>query len=381
MPVSTQATASTPALDQLYFYLTEGCNLACRHCWLAPKFDPDGSRYPVLPVELFASILAEALPLGLTGVKLTGGEPLLHPRFLELLEIVQQHDLELTIESNGQLCSAEFVAAIARSNKRFVSISMDGADAGTHDAVRGVKGSFDLALEAVRQLAAAETPPQIIMSLMRHNAGQIEAMVRLAEDAGASSLKLNVILPSARGEKLHRGDQVPSVEELIALGRWVHTEFAEHSALPIVLDLPAAFRPLSTLAAGHGCGSCNIKGILGVLATGRYALCGVGEQIEELVFGTAGVDPLEQVWQRHPTLEALRQGLPERLGGVCASCLMRNSCLGSCVAQNYTSSGELFAPYWFCAQAERVGLFPESRQARPRRPEERVESEQQESSR
>ena len=69
----------TPPLSRIYFYLTEGCNLACRHCWLAPGFDPDGSRHAVLPVELFETAIREARPLGLARVKLTGGEPLLHP--------------------------------------------------------------------------------------------------------------------------------------------------------------------------------------------------------------------------------------------------------------------------------------------------------------
>ena len=46
-------------LNTLYFYLTEGCNLACRHCWLAPKFDATGNRYPVLPVELFETAIAK----------------------------------------------------------------------------------------------------------------------------------------------------------------------------------------------------------------------------------------------------------------------------------------------------------------------------------
>src|SRR5450756_565917 len=72
-------------INTLYFYLTEGCNLACRHCWMGPRFDATGNHYPTLPVELFETAIREAKPLGLTGVKLTGGEPLLHPHFTRLL--------------------------------------------------------------------------------------------------------------------------------------------------------------------------------------------------------------------------------------------------------------------------------------------------------
>ena len=67
-------------LNQIYFYLTKGCNLRCRHCWIAPKYQGDGQSHPALDVDLFKSIVAQAKPLGLGGVKLTGGEPLIHPR-------------------------------------------------------------------------------------------------------------------------------------------------------------------------------------------------------------------------------------------------------------------------------------------------------------
>ena len=66
-------------LNQIYFYLTEGCNLRCRHCWIAPKFQDEGSSYPVLSLDLFKSIVEQGKALGLYGVKLTGGEPLMHP--------------------------------------------------------------------------------------------------------------------------------------------------------------------------------------------------------------------------------------------------------------------------------------------------------------
>ncbi len=208
-------------LNQIYFYLTEGCNLACRHCWLAPKFDADGSRYPVLPVELFETAVREGKPLGLSGVKLTGGEPLLHPRFLDILEIIRREEMRLTIETNGVLCTPAIAAEIAKSPNRFVSVSLDGADAATHEAVRGVKGSFDAACAAVRTLSEAGLKPQVIMTIMRSNMHQAGAMVRLADGLGAASVKFNIVQPTARGEKLHDADETLKVRDLIALGRRV----------------------------------------------------------------------------------------------------------------------------------------------------------------
>jgi len=350
-----------PPLSRLYFYLTEGCNLACRHCWLSPKFDPSGNRYPTLSVELFKAAIQEAKPLGLTNVKLTGGEPLLHPQFKTLLEIIRNEDLALTIETNGILCTPEIADEICKVPERFVSVSIDGADAATHDWIRGVQGSFEQAKIAVQNLIMAGTSPQVIMSVMRCNADQVDEVVRLAKDLGAGSVKFNIVQPTGRGEILHEGTNGLEVAELIELGRYVESELASGTNLQLYFDHPMAFRPLSRIAGGNGNGRCGILGILGVMADGHYALCGIGKHLPELTFGVIGVNRLEDVWKKNPTLQILRNGLPSQLTGTCARCLMKNYCLGSCIAQNYYSTGSLWAPFWICEQAEIAGLFPASR--------------------
>ena len=125
---------------------------------------------------------------------------------------------------------------------------------------------------------------------------------------------------------------------------------------------PAAFRALGRLFGQDGdCGICGIRGILGVLAGGSYALCGIGETVPELVFGHASRDSLPDVWSGSPVLKEIREGMPHRLEGVCGECLMKGVCLGSCIAQNYYRSRSLWAPFWFCEEAMREGLFPEAR--------------------
>jgi radical SAM protein with 4Fe4S-binding SPASM domain len=101
--------------------------------------------------------------------------------------------------------------------------------------------------------------------------------------------------------------------------------------------------------------------ILGVLPRGEYALCGVGQHVPELAMGDVISSSLEELWRSHPVLQKVRAGVPHQLKGVCARCLMKNACLGSCVASNYQVSGDILEPYWFCEKAEQEGLFPESR--------------------
>jgi SynChlorMet cassette radical SAM/SPASM protein ScmF len=349
-----------PRLGQIYFYLTEGCNLACRHCWIAPKFDAQ-AKLPALPVNLFEKAIMEAKPMGLEGVKLTGGEPLMHPRFTDLLEIVNREGLSLGIETNGVLCTPEVAAEIAKNPNRHISVSIDGADAVTHEWIRGVEGCFEAAKEGARNLVASGTRPQIIFTVMRKNVAQVEKVVEMAKDMKANSVKFNVVQPTARGESLSNSGETLGVEELLRLGRSIEMELAPKAGIPLIFDYPYCFKPLSRISRGEGCGRCSIMSIMGVIASGHYALCGIGYHLPELVFGEVGKDRLEGIWRDNQVLNTLRSGLPQKLEGICGRCLMKHYCLGSCIAQNYYSTGNLWAPYWFCDQAHRAGIFPLSR--------------------
>ncbi len=350
-------------MNQIYFYLTGGCNLRCRHCWIVPKYQSAGNSYPTLDLDLFRSIVEQARTLGLSGVKLTGGEPLLHPQIQDIMELIQTEELSLTVETNGVLCTPKLAERMAACKNTFVSVSLDGGNAETHEWVRGVPGCFDHALVGIRNLVVEELKPQIIMTIMRRNKCQMEAVVRLAESLGAGSVKFNLLQPVARGEKMHEATETLTIEELVDLGQWVGTTLSASTPLRLVYSHPMAFRPLSNMFGnnGDGCGVCGILGILGVLGNGSYALCGIGETVPELVFGHAATDRLEDVWNNTPVLLELREGLPHRFEGICQDCLMKTRCLGECVAQNYYRAKNLWAPFWFCENAYEKGLFPESR--------------------
>lgn len=350
-------------LDQIYFYLTEGCNLACRHCWLTPKHQRGSIVYPSLPVELFEKIVEEAKPLGLTSIKLTGGEPLLHPGIHEILEQIKAQDISFSMETNGVLCTGRLADKIVACKKAFVAVSLDGADAQTHDYVRGVSGAFNDALEGIKNLVKAGAKPQIIMAVMRHNVRQMEDTVRLAESLGAGSVKFNVVQPTGRGQKMTADGETLTVEELIRLGNWVENTLSSSTPLKLYFHNPPAFRPLGRMFGkdGTGCMQCKILHILGILADGSYALCGIGTHLPELVFGHADRNRLEDVWENAPLLRQLRGGIPQRFEGICARCVMKNSCLASCIAQNYYTAKHLWAPFWFCEEAYENGLFPETR--------------------
>lgn len=350
-------------LAQIYFYLTDRCNLFCRHCWIIQDNIVGEHRRREISLDLVRSIIWQARSLGLTGVKLTGGEPCMHTDFIEILRFLKEEKISVNIETNGTLLTERMISLIKLCQNPFVSVSLDGTDAQTHEWMRGVSGCFDAAVEAIRRLTRSGIPTQIIMSLTRRNKHQIQEMVELSSNLGVESVKFNVMMPIAKAKKLHDKGYALSVKELVNIGLWVEHRLKESNRIRIVFDHPAAFRPLSSIFGSkeNGCGTCGILGILGVLSNGAYSLCGIGVNVPELIFGHGETDRLSDTWASNPILMELRNGLAHRLEGVCRSCMMKNLCLGGCIAMNYYQHRSLWAPFWFCAQAKKAGIFPASR--------------------
>lgn len=350
-------------LEQIYFYLTEGCNLACRHCWLSPKLQDEKHIYPCLPVDVFRSIIEQARPLGLKAVKLTGGEPFLHPDIIEMIRLVKEHSLSVSIESNGVLCIPELAEEIAALGKISISVSLDGPDAETHEWVRGIEGSFAAACAGVKNLVRVGIKPQIIATVMRKNRDKLGSLVRLAESFGAGSVKFNIVQPTGRGEKLDEAGSPLTVKEILDIYEWVDRTLSPSVEIKIFFDVPIAFRKMSRMfgKSGDGCSTCGIIRIMGVLANGTYALCGIGNHIPELIFGNAASDRLADTWANNEKLIELREGIPKRFEGICGRCHMNKACGASCIAQNYYRSKSLWKSFWFCEEAYNLGLFPPAR--------------------
>jgi len=350
-------------LNALYFYLTSSCNLRCKHCWINSNLAGLNNNNDILNFQLLQSIIEEAFPLGLSWIKLTGGEPLLHVDIVKILQYLSELKIGINLETNGTLVTPEISNLISKCEKPFVSVSLDGMEAITHEWLRGVRGCFQSTLTGIRNLVNAGINPQIILTVTKRNYENIEDFIDFSEKIGANSVKINILQPSGRGKNFQHSKDILTISEYIQLGNLIEEQIALETNIPVFYSHPPAFRPLSRIYACNSvnCDACGILGIIGVLSTGKYALCGAGITEPDLILGDSLKDKLANVWQFNPLLLKIRSGLPDFLQGICSECGLKNYCLGSCIAQNYIKSQSIWAPYWYCNEADHNGLFPKDR--------------------
>lgn len=182
---STQE-AVLPSLRYLQLHITERCNLNCRHCYLGEKGQTD------LDMGLIKKALREFAPGGLK-VLITGGEPLLHRRFWEVVEYAGTLPIRVEVLSNGTLITEEVAERLSR-HVHGLQISLDGMKRG-HEYLRG-KGSFERVLAGIEN---ASRFMDVSIATMVHsgNLGEFEELDRLIGSMAVREWNLDI--PSAAG--------------------------------------------------------------------------------------------------------------------------------------------------------------------------------------
>jgi SynChlorMet cassette radical SAM/SPASM protein ScmF len=345
-------------LTSLYLYLSDRCNLNCSHCWISPK-SFDAPETP-LPLAVLENAIQQARPLGLTSVKLTGGEPLLHPHWKELIAMPALDGVNISVETNGTLIDDVVVEVFQNPTVDQVSVSIDAASAEIHDGIRGRRGAFQRAVAGVEALSRAGVNTQIIFTLQRQNAQEMDKVIALCKGLGAASLKVNHLLPCGRGKDAFEKKQNLDLSELKALYHKVEADHPRSNGFTIVFDLPIAFRSLKSMTQG-GISECRVLNILSILANGDLSICGIGQVFPNLRMGNIYKDEIAFVWENNQILHSLRNGLPGKLEGACGGCIFKFQCLGGCRANAYALTGNFFAPYFLCDALRNSGQFPSSR--------------------
>lgn len=179
----------------VYLYITEACQLRCGSCYMGDRLE----RALKMPFETIASNLTAWRQMGGSKLTILGGEPTLHPRYIDTIRLA--HDLgyeHVITTSNGLEPAAKKLAKMRPDDFSYVQISMDGGTATTHDAVRG-PGKFDITVRTVRELADRGFDTRIICTVNKANQKDCLRLLDFADNAGVTLVKFHVFSVIGRG--------------------------------------------------------------------------------------------------------------------------------------------------------------------------------------
>ena len=183
------------------FDITTKCNLKCVHCYNnSGKSNED--EFTDEEVIAVAKQIVEIKPLS---VCLCGGETLCRNNIIEILKILKDSIPTISMVSNGYIMTDSMIKDLKENGIEQIQISLDGADKYQHDSFRGVKGSFDKAVNALK-LCKENNIYRVATSFVPNklNYKSFEKYVELCSQIGVNSVRVMPFIPSGRGKSIGR---------------------------------------------------------------------------------------------------------------------------------------------------------------------------------
>lgn len=165
--------------------VTARCNLKCQFCDYWRMREPDE-----LSTAEYQRLLDQFAETGCIKIHFSGGEATLRKDIFELLAHSAALGMKTNMTTNGTTLTEERAARVVEAGTHSVSLSLDGPDAKSHDAMRGVPGAFDKTVKGIRRLARAREKAKSKMKLRlntvltRHNYRRLPELINLAGDLG-----------------------------------------------------------------------------------------------------------------------------------------------------------------------------------------------------
>ncbi len=189
------ALLKTDTLRELWFHVTDNCNMTCRHCLFSSS--PQAKRE--IPTERVIELTEQADKLGCKMFALTGGEPLIHKGAHEIISsMLAIRDSHVAILTNGLSVKNFFTDKNYDFNRLHLQISVDGIGK-THDKIRG-KGMFAALENSLSWLSGEKIPFTISMCVNKSNVKEMKDVVEFAARSGATNVHFMWYFVRGRGE-------------------------------------------------------------------------------------------------------------------------------------------------------------------------------------
>jgi Fe-coproporphyrin III synthase len=239
------------SLPLLTLYLTERCNSRCVSCdyWRHGRAD--------ISIESVTRLLPDLRHLGTQAVLISGGEPLIHPQWAQIAQLLKDSGLNLWLLTSG-LSLAKHAARVATLFES-VTVSLDGTDAAMYTAIRGLD-AFDKVCEGIQAAADSGLRVTVRVTVQRRNYRHLADFVEVARRCGASQLSFlaaDVSNAHAFGRNGGVGDEIAlAPDDLAEFAATLDAFERDHAAAfasGFIAESPAKLRRLQQYyAALHG---------------------------------------------------------------------------------------------------------------------------------
>lgn len=321
--------------------ITRSCNLNCVHCRAASRY---GTYEGELSLDEIKKVIDNIVTISNPIIILTGGEPLLRDDIWDIIDYCHEKGAMPVVGTNATMITPEIAEKLAKHGIPRISVSIDFPTAKEHDEFRVMPGSFEQAVEGIKNAKAAGVGVQINTTVTKHNADCLEEIHQLAESLNVDAFHIFMLVPTGRASDLAEQELSPERYEEVLTWAYHRQKTSEIHFKPT--DAPHYYRIIRQLARAEGREvtaeeyglDAMTRGCLGGITfcfishIGDVQPCGYFD----MQLGNVKEETYADIWTNSKVFNDLRDY--SKLKGKCGACEFRGVC-GGCRARALEATG------------------------------------------
>jgi len=313
--------------------LTLQCNLRCEHCGSFAG----GRRPDELTTEEALHLVADLASLGCSGVALMGGEVFLRQDWQRIAQEIKQQGMVLSIITNGYFNANDIIPKLRAVGTDSIMIGLDGGYAASHDAIRGVHGSYEKARAFLNAAKNADLQTGAITTVQKSNFSELPKILEII-------LEEDINWQLQEGTPIGRFPlkEVLTEEEYYTLGLFIRSTQKQYATRNISIigshnfgfhssHLPS----LSAYPPWQGCYAGKI--VIGIQSNGNIKGCLALS--DAFIEGNIRKQSICDIWNDPTAFSYSRHFNPNDLGEKCRHCKYGSSCGGGCTTRSVSMTG------------------------------------------
>ena len=315
----------------IVWHYTNECNFRCNYCFE----DSGSSRDRELSLRQKYSVIDKLVAVDPKLVAITGGEPLVSKDFWQTIDYISGR-LPFCIGSNGYLMDHNTIDRLIDAGMTTLNVSMQSSIPEKHDAIRGMKGSFEKVVDAVKYSVKKHIPVELSIVAMRSNYDEIPGMIQYCNSLGVKEIELIDFKTIGRGKNMMH-EQL-NAEEQSTLFDIAYDSSNRHTRVWCFEPRYPAYRNSKTKDSKEivlGCGAAN--GMYAIQSDGNVTPCSF---LTDTSLGNINVSSMERIIKNPTIVREYHER--ERLEGECGSCAIKKNC-GGCRARAHALTGNVWA--------------------------------------
>jgi len=313
------------------------CHLKCKHCYR----DAGAKREDELSTAEGKKLIDEIAQAGFKILILSGGEPLLREDIFELTVHAKAVGLRPVFGTTGTTITTEIAAKLKEAGAQCIGISLDSIDPQVHDEFRQVPGSWQAAVDGMKNCQAVGLPFQIHTTVVDKNYHEFEAITDFAVAIGAVAHHVFFLVPTGRALDMEaEALREKQYEQLL------HRILKKQKEVPIELK-PTCAPQFMRIARQMG---MEMRFSRGCLAGTAYCCILPNGEVHPCPYlpkkvGSVKEKPFTEIWR---TAEMFNQFRSDQFGGKCGTCDHKDVCSGCRARAYYYNDGDVMAEDPWC---------------------------------